>query len=401
LTRHVPLISQQSKRTANIVPQGPLPTTVDEAVEQLRPERPLYVLWPERIEDTARRFRKAFPGETMFAVKTNPDKAVLRHLNRAGIHTFDVASIEEVRLLRRTLPKARLFFMHPVKSPEAIREAYFTHGIRHFVLDTEDELFKIMRETGLATDLTLFVRLSLPKNDAAAIDFSGKFGIAPKEAAALLAKCRPVARGLGICFHVGTQTIDPAVYTRAVGVAAKVIKNCGVKIDLLDIGGGFPVPYPGQEPPAIETFVAAITAATKEHGLDHIPLLAEPGRALVAESGSLVVRVELRKGDTLYINDGTYGGLFDAGCALHSRFPVRGIRPGGEFSKEFKEFRFAGPTCDSLDMMEGPFVLPADICMGDWIEIGNIGVYSQGMRTNFNGFGIADTISLSEHRIKA
>ena len=368
---------------------------------QLRPPRPLYVLWPERIEETARRFRKAFPGETMFAVKTNPDRSVLRHLNRAGIHTFDVASIDEVRLVHRTLPKARLFFMHPVKSPEAIREAYYTHGVRHFVLDTEDELFKIMRETELATDLTLFVRLSLPKNNAATIDFSGKFGAAPKEAAKLLAQCRPVARSLGLCFHVGTQTIDPSVYARAVGVAADVIKNCGAKIDCLDVGGGFPVPYPGQDVPSVETCVDALCDALNAHGLNHLPLLAEPGRALVAESGSLVVRVELRKGNTLYINDGTYGGLFDAGSVLKVRFPVHGIRPDGAFSDEMKEFRFAGPTCDSIDMMKGPFVLPADIRMGDWIEIGNIGVYSQGMRTNFNGFGQADTLILHDHKIKA
>ena len=97
------------------------------------------------------------------------------------------------------------------------------------------------------------------------------------------------------------------------------------------------------------------------------------------------------KGNTLYINDGTYGGLFDAGSALKVRFPVRGIRPEGAFGDETREFRFAGPTCDSIDMMKGPFVLPADIQMGDWIEIGNIGVYSQGMRTNFNGF-YSDTL---------
>jgi ornithine decarboxylase len=401
LRKYAPLINQQQKRSNHPVHNALLPATVDEAVAQLRPSRPLYVLWPDRIEETARRFRKAFPGETMFAVKTNPDKAVLRHLNRAGIHTFDVASIEEVRLVHRTLPKARLFFMHPVKSPEAIREAYYEHGIRHFVLDTEDELFKIMRETELAADLTLFVRLSLPKNNAASIDFSGKFGAAPKEAAKLLAKCRPVARSLGLCYHVGTQTIDPSVYARAVGVAADVIKTCGAKVDCLDVGGGFPVPYPGSDAPSIETCINSIRDALTVHGLNHLPLLAEPGRALVAESGSLVVRVELRKGNTLYINDGTYGGLFDAGSVLKARFPVRGIRPEGSFTDEMKEFRFAGPTCDSIDMMKGPFVLPADIRMGDWIEIGNIGVYSQGMRTNFNGFGKADTLILSEHKIKA
>ena len=373
--------------------------TVEDVVAALRPSKPLYIFWPKRISATAKHFMKAFPGQTMYAVKTNADENVLRALASAGMRNFDAASIEEIRLVRHVAPKARVYFMHPVKSPEAIREAYTVHGVRDFVLDTQDELFKILREVDLAGDINLYVRLSLPKNGKAAIDFSSKFGCSPKEAVKLLRACRPVATKIGLCFHVGTQTTDPAVFARAVGVAASVIRECGVTVDVLDVGGGYPVSYPGDEVAPVETYINSMRTALEAEGLGRMPLLAEPGRALVAEGGALIARVELRKGNTLYINDGTYGGLFDAGPLLKTKYPVRAHRPDGTFSQgELKAFRLAGPTCDSLDMMEGPFMLPADIKMGDWIEIGNLGAYSKGMRTNFNGFGAADAVCLYDKK---
>lgn len=371
---------------------------VDELVADLRPDRPLYVLRPDRLARAAKEFLSLFPGDALYAVKVNPDKTVIQTLYRSGVKSFDVASIDEVRLAAKIAPKAKLYFMHPVKSPEAVREAYFTHGVRAFVLDTEEELFKIVRETGLAVDLELFVRLSLPKNGSAAIDFSPKFGAKPEEAAKLLVKARSVASRLGLCFHVGTQTADPAIYARAIAAAASVLEKSKVAIDVLDIGGGFPVPYPGEDIPPLSVYMDTITEALLRHGLSDIPLLAEPGRVLTAQAGSLVVRVEQRRGDTLYINDGTYGGLFDAGAQLKTRYPVRAIyaRERKRKSAPLKNFSFAGPTCDSIDMMPGPFALPADIATGDWIEIGNTGAYSAVLRSNFNGFGQCLTALLVE-----
>lgn len=372
--------------------------TTEQLVKALKPAAPLYILVPEKLEETAAKFVQTFPGKALYAVKTNPAPAVIKHLARGGICHFDVASIEEVRLVRAVAPQAELYFMHPVKAPEAIREAYHDHGVRHFVIDTEEELYKLVRETGLAQDLRVHVRLCLPKNEAAAIDFSSKFGAAPALAAHLLKKSRSVAEAVGLCFHVGTQTASAEAYARAVAIAADVIKTSGVKVDTLNVGGGFPVPYPGQEDvPTLEDCVAAITAAMAEHEIEHLPLLSEPGRYLSALAGALVVRVELRKDDTLYINDGTYGGLFDAGPLVGSRFPVKAVRAGTrKFDSLMTAFSFAGPTCDSLDMMEGPFILPSDIKAGDWIVIGHMGAYSQGLRTNFNGFGHADTVLLSD-----
>lgn len=368
--------------------------TDEQLIRKRKPAKPLHILEPAVIEAAARRFMDAFPGKALFAVKTNPHESVIAALVKAGVQAFDVASIAEVRLVRAHAPKAEMYFMHPIKTPEAIREAYYRYGVRHFVLDCEDELYKIIRETGLATDLKLHVRVALPKNTGATIDFSCKFGAAPKEAVELLRKCRTVSEKLGLCFHVGTQISDASVFPHALALAKSVIVQSGVKVDMLDVGGGFPVTYTGETVPTIEACMEMIRKGVHEAGLGHMELLAEPGRCLVAEGGKLVARVELRKGNLLYLNDGTYGGLFDAGPLLGTRFPVHAVRGEGVFEGGTMDFRLAGPTCDSLDMMEGPFALPADIRMGDWIVFENTGAYSQTMRTDFNGFGKCDTILL-------
>ncbi len=369
--------------------------SVDELVAQVRPVKPLYVVWTDKVAAAVKRFNAAFPGEGMFAVKANPDRAIIQTVYKSGMQTFDCASIEEVRLVRKIAPQARICFMHPVKSPEAIREAYHVHGVRTFVVDYAEEVYKILRETDLASDLMLFVRLALPKNGSAAIDFSAKFGALPAQALELLKMVRPVAARVGLCFHVGTQSADPESYAKAIKVAAEVIRDSGVAVDCLNIGGGYPVAYANHMPPSIEHFMKVIKRALAENGLDKMPLMAEPGRYLVADSTALIVRVEQRRGDTLYLNDGTYGGLFDAGPLLNTRFPVRAVRPDvvKDYVKDgLKSYRFTGPTCDSLDMMEGPFDLPANLKDGDWIEIGQLGAYSYALRTNFNGFGKSDVV---------
>jgi ornithine decarboxylase len=377
------------KRADTPFPQG----GIDSIVARRRPELPLHILDPDGIEAAARRFCAGFPGKVMYAVKVNPAPAALAALAKGGIAAFDVASIDEVRQLRALVPGAELHFMHPVKSREAIAESYIRHGVRSFALDCPAELEKILQETERAPDLSLAVRIAVG-GEAAAISLAGKFGIPPAEAPALLRRCRPYAGRLGLTFHVGSQCMDPGAYAAAISLAAGLIRESGVAVEFLDVGGGFPSRYPGMEPPPPEAFFRAIAGAVRAEGLSHLDLLAEPGRALVAESGSLVLRVELRKGDLLYLNDGTYGGLFDAGKSVGFRFPCRRIRPGGETGAEMTPFRLAGPTCDSLDMMAGPFMLPADMQEGDWIEFGGLGAYCRSMRTDFNGFGECRTVIL-------
>jgi ornithine decarboxylase len=278
--------------------------------------------------------------------------------------------------------------MHPIKARGAIREAWSRHGVRDFALDSAAELTKILDETtatGITGEPGLIVRLALPKGGAV-LDLSGKFGAEQDDAIALLRAARPHAARLGVAFHVGSQCLDPLAWRRALMIAGEVIAEAGVTIDVLDIGGGFPVAYPDVEPPELGAILAEIEAGFDNLQLPSTRLWAEPGRALVAGGGSVVVQVQARRGDVLYINDGVFGSLADAGT-LGFRYPVRCIRPDGDTTATTETgFVFFGPTCDSADVMRGPFFLPHDTAEGDWIEIGQLGAYGACLRTGFNGF---------------
>jgi len=335
-----------------------------------------------------------FPGRALYAVKANPSPDLLRILWDAGITHFDVASIAEVRLVRRTLPEATLCFMHPVKAEEAITEAYNVHGVRTFSLDTIDELAKIMRATGDATDLTLCVRLRV-SSDHSKLSLASKFGALPGETKELLFAARQAADALGICFHVGSQAMTPAAYTQALARVRDAIVEAAVTVDVIDVGGGFPSVYPGMEPPQLDAYFAAIHNAFEALPVSYsAELWCEPGRALCAEYASLIVRVERRRGSELYINDGAYGALFDA-AHVGWRFPVTLLREPESDARDL-EFSFYGPTCDDMDHMAGPFMLPADTNVGDYIEIGMLGAYGCAMRTGFNGFGETETVIVDD-----
>lgn len=348
-----------------------------------RPEHPVYCLRPDVVGVATRWFLDNFPGRTLFAVKTNP--YFVPEVAAAGLMHFDVASLSEIEKVAEKAPGARMSFMHPVKSRLAIRRAYFEFGVRDFSLDSEQELDKILEETQGATDLNLFIRLSV-SNRHSCMSLAGKFGISGKAAEKLLLRARQVSEGLGICFHAGSQLMHPDAYTEAMIEVAQTIRRAGVIIDFLDVGGGFPSVYPGLTPPPLLDFVNAISAAFEEMPVSETcELWCEPGRALVAEAASLLVRVELRKGNHLYINDGVYGGLFDAGQPQFV-FPVQAMNGSAAQNAEMQEFSFFGPTCDSMDYMPGPFLLPSTIDEGDYIEIGGLGAYSMQLRTKFNGF---------------
>lgn len=362
-----------------------IPATVDAVIAATRPEEPVLFLRPGLMEATARSFVSLFPGRVFYAVKCNPDAAVLGALAAGGVANFDVASLTEIETVRRLLPDAHLAYMHPVKPRASIRAAYAQHGVRDFSLDSVEELAKIVTETGHAEDLGLFVRLQLPKGGAV-YDLSGKFGAPVEQAVTLLRAARDAGQRVGLCFHVGSQCLDPSAYERAIEIAGDVIRLSGVTPDVIDVGGGFPVAYPDVTPPALWLYMASINRAFRRLDLPNCELWCEPGRALVAAGTSLVVQVQHRRGQELFINDGVYGTLSDAGVPAF-RFPVRLIRLGAEgTSAETLPYAFFGPTCDSADRMEGPFLLPADMREGDWIEIGQLGAYGACLRTQFNGF---------------
>jgi ornithine decarboxylase len=348
-----------------------------------QPEFPVYCLRPAAVKTATRWFIDNFPGRTLFAVKTNP--YFVSTVAAAGLKHFDVASIAEIEDVARQVPDARMSFMHPVKSRLSIRRAYFEFGIRDFSLDCEAELDKILEETQGARDLNLFVRLKV-SNRHSCMSLAGKFGISGDPASRLLLRTRQAASELGICFHAGSQLMRPKAYVEAMEEVANQIRRSGVIIDILDVGGGFPSIYPHSSPPPLAEFVDAINAVFETMPVSETcELWCEPGRALVAEAASLVVRVELRKGNALYINDGVFGGLFDAGQPQFI-YPTQVLRSQAQLSASLREFSFFGPTCDSADYMPGPFLLPANIDEGDYIEIGGLGAYSMQLRTEFNGF---------------
>ncbi len=367
-------------------------------VRALAPDEPVILNRKAAASRAARFFAEKFPGKSLYAVKANPSPDLLRVLWDAGITHYDVASIAEVRLVRATLPEAVLCFMHPVKTASAITEAYKVHGVRTFSLDTQEELEKILGATSddagnLAEDLRLCVRLRV-SSEYSELSLASKFGIDLADAAPLLQATRQVADWLGICFHVGSQAMTPFAYVQALERVRAAIVDAAVTVDIIDVGGGFPSIYPGMEPPPLEDFFGAIHRASESLPISYSSeLWCEPGRALCAEYNSLIVRVEKRRGDELYINDGAYGALFDA-AHVGWRFPVKCLnagRQGGE-----AEFSFYGPTCDDADYMKGPFTLPADIAAGDYIEIGMLGAYGAAMRTAFNGFGQGEVVEASD-----
>ncbi len=357
------------------------------------PRYPLYVTSMDILNFNVKNFLNSFQGKALYAVKCNPDENVLKCLVNAGVNSFDVASLSEIKLVKSVHPSPDLYFMHPVKSPEDIREAYFNYGIRNFVLDCEEELYKILRETELAQDLNLHVRIALPKNEDALIDFSVKFGVSKENAVSLLKKCGAVSKSLGLSFHVGSQTTDVKYYMQAIDTVSEILNLSKVKIDNINIGGGFPAYYMDhQEYYDGERWMSEFIKCLKKHNLDHVDLLSEPGRVLVAESTTLVTRVELKKDHMLYINDGVYGGLFDAAPWVKTKYPTWCYSKNSKLESKLKNYRIAGPTCDSVDILEGNYALPDNIDSGDWIMFQSVGAYSQIFRSNFNGFGYSENV---------
>ena len=359
--------------------------TVDDLINQLKPEKPIYCIRKKSIQLASTYFRNKFPGKVLYAVKTNPHPEVLKTIAESGIENFDIASIQEIKDIRAINPNAKCSYMHTVKSRESIKEAYFNYDVKAFSLDTKDELIKIIETTNEAKDLELFVRVAV-SNEHAEIDLSTKFGASIPEATALLRLTKQYAKKVGLSFHVGSQCMHPISYSKGIADIGNIIRKTKIIPDYINIGGGFPAIYPDLVPQSLDNYFEEIKKGLANLNLEKLPeILCEPGRALVAESGSTIVRVNLRKKQKLYINDGTYGTLFDAGTP-NIVYPSRLIKSGKSISKKLTAFDFYGPTCDSMDYMKGPFLLPNNIKENDYIELGQLGAYGLTFRTQFNGF---------------
>jgi len=351
---------------------------------RLTPGYPVYCVRPNRIMADARRFLRGFPGRTLYAVKCNPHPMVLRAIHAAGVRHYDTASLGEIAQVRELFRDATAYFMHPVKSRAAILSAEQVYGVGHFVVDHPDELQKVI-ETTQDDEITLFVRLAT-SSKGAVLDLSRKFGATVDQAVAMLDRIHREGYRAGIAFHVGSQCRDPAAFRDALKRVGLVLARTEAEIHYLDVGGGFPAPYVGEAVPPLEDFFKAIEAGVRQLNLRRdAVLMCEPGRAMVASGLSLLVQVQLRKGDSLYINDGVYHSLSEP-LVFNNHLPVRLVRPGGPVARQKRDFTVYGPTCDSHDVLPTPFTLPEDVREGDWIEVGQVGAYSNALATGFNGF---------------
>jgi ornithine decarboxylase len=359
--------------------------SVDELVNKLKPSKPIYCIRTSSIRKASNYFQKNFLGKVLYAVKTNPHPKVLKTIIDSGIKNFDVASLEEIESVKKISSTVDCYYMNAIKNRNHISEAYFNYNIKSFALDNKDELLKIIQCTKNAKDLNLFVRVSI-SNEHAEIDLSKKFGALASEALGLIRLAKQHSKKVGLSFHVGSQCMHPISYSKGIYEIGNIIKKTKIIPDFINIGGGFPSIYPDLRPQSLDNYMFEIKKALTNLKLENNPqLLCEPGRSLVAESGSTIVRVVLRKKQKLYINDGTYGSLFDAGVP-NFIFPSRMISNGRMISKKLTTFNFYGPTCDSMDYMKGPFILPNNIKENDYIELGQLGAYGTTFRTKFNGF---------------
>ena len=372
---------------------------VRDVATALQPSYPVYCLRPQEIRRRARLFLDNFPGRVLYAVKCNPHPLVLEALYEEGIRHFDTASSSEVALIRESFADANAYFMHPVKARAAIQSAHDVYHVEHWVVDHMHELQKLAEVVPSRHGQAVLVRLAT-KSFGAAFELSDKFGASPQEAVALLKTVSHEGFQPGLAFHVGSQCRDPQAFRHAIALVREVLKNAEVAIHYLDLGGGFPTRYVDDTPPPLETFIAAICEELTPLRLrGDCVIMCEPGRALVASGCSLLTQVQLRKADEIYLNDGIYHSLSEAQGA-QIRYPVRLLRLDGEASSTTRAFKAFGPTCDSTDVLPYALHLPQDVREGDWIEFGQIGAYSNAMRTTFNGFYPDTFVTVDEEPLR-
>lgn len=365
--------------------------TIEKAIEKLKPLEPVYCLFPQKFAIAGKRFLDAFPGDPLYAVKANPAPLVLDQVYAAGIRHFDTASLPEIELVRARFPDAICHFMAPVRFPGVARLAFERHGVTDFVVDCDFELEKLLSEVKQTSKLRIFVRIATPLGGAV-LELSSKFGTTPKDAARLLKRVAAAGAQPCLTFHVGSQCLSPFSYAQAIEMARRTALIAGIELQALDIGGGFPGPYSGNDVPPYHWYFDTIRESVATLGDKKIPLLCEPGRALIAEGLSLITQVILRKGDRLYINDGIYGSFDELTLpGWTADYPVRVYTLDAKgrslpLPGEHRPFRVYGPTCDTLDVLPRPLMLPDGIAPGDFIVFDAIGAYSVAVRTNFNGF---------------
>ena len=361
---------------------------------------PLFVVDHAEIRSSYAEFKRHLPRvQAYYAVKANPDPAILRTLYEAGA-SFDVASMPEFEMVHENIkglpPEKRqdfiwdkIIYANPIKANETLRDLD-----PYKPLVTYDNFAEVEKIRRYAPHAGLALRLSVP-NTGAMVDLSSKFGAASGEAVALIEAAHQAGLVVeGISFHVGSQTTNFENYVQAINLAASVFREaaqCGFKLKLLDIGGGFPAPYNSQVQ-SFETLARRINPELDRLFPRDIEILAEPGRFLVATAGTAIAKVigKARRDRKMcyYVDDGVYhtysGIIFD-----HCQYHVEALKKGPmELCSVF------GPTCDALDTISLAEILP-ELELGDYVYSRNIGAYSRASSTWFNGFPPAKVVHIN------
>jgi ornithine decarboxylase len=354
---------------------------------------PLLVLDCDQVRRQYHALRNALPGVDLhYALKPLPHAAVVSCLRDEGAF-FDLATTGEVELVKaQGVAPERCIHTHPIKRDSDIRDA-LRYGVTTFVADNPDEIRKFARYRKRAEVL---LRVSFRSPDAV-VDLSRKFGCEPGAVLGLIEMARRLGvRVRGLSFHVGSQATDPAKYVEAIQACTNLIGEALLaglpSLDVLDIGGGFPVSYNDAVPP-IDEFCRPIRAALAQLP-KHVRVIAEPGRFIAAPAAIAISSVMGRaKRDGrwwYYLDDGLYGSysgqLFD-----HARYPVSPLREGGELFDSV----LAGPTCDSIDVIDDAILLP-ELEVGDLIVGRMMGAYTWASATDFNFFKRAKVVVMNE-----
>lgn len=350
------------------------------------PDFPSFLFSERELRKSADVFHKGFPGIVTYAVKANPSEHIISILADSGVKAFDVASPNEMEIVRRLAPDAAMHYNNPIKSRREIAIAWETYGIRSYTIDNLDQLEQIAAIIPPSKDVEITLRFKALKA-LKSYDFGTKFGATEGEAILLASAVKQRGYGTSLCFHVGSQCEDAPAYERHIAAAGRIAHQSGIELKRLNVGGGFPADYPSSEAPPIQTYFDTISESLKEAFGDSPPqLIVEPGRAMVTSSTSLLLRVKhKRAGISLYLNDGAYGALMEVKFmpiiprvrAWHGSEILEGHTSG---------FALFGPTCDSYDVLPQTFDLPQNIEEDDYIEFAQMGAYSQASTTSFNGF---------------
>jgi ornithine decarboxylase len=359
----------------------PIWTTPEEHLRKVQPDTAQLYLCPAVVQRMARRFQAGFGGLVTYAVKANPAPVILDNLVAAGVRAFDVASVPEMVAVRAVCPDAVLHYNNPVRSRSEVAQAA-RFGIASASVDCAGELAKL---GALPRGTEIAVRLALPIKGAA-YDFGTKFGAGPELAVALLGQVVAMGFSPAMTFHPGTQCGDAEAWAAYIRACADVAGRAGVALARLNVGGGFAA-HRGVAPD-LEAVFARIAAQTRAaFGAAAPALVCEPGRAMVAEACQLATRVKSLRGAAVYLNDGIYGALAEwRDIAPHDRIRVV-TADGGRRAGPMRERVVFGPTCDSIDRLPAPVMLPADLAEEDYLIFAGMGAYSSAIATRFNGYG--------------